>query len=219
VGVGHVATLRTIGNVRSFAGRVLVLVLVAGLGVVRAQGEAPYSVETVKAAFLYRFLEYVDWPIDAKAAGPLTIAVLGDESLAAELDRNVRGRMAHGREIEARAVRTVREGLDAHVLFISASARKTLAGAAGAHNRDPVLVVTEGDGALEAGAVINFVVVDGNVRFEVSLPAAEQRGLKLSSRLLNVALRVEKSGSAPKREESATNALAAAGPAAQANGP
>ena len=209
---------------RRFAGRVLVLLLStwlsASLGVVKAQGEAPYSVETVKAAFLYRFLEYVDWPIDAKNGGPLTIAVLGDESLTAELHRNVRGRMAHGREIEARSVRTVQEGLDAHVLFISASARKKLSAAGGPHNRDPVLVVTEGDGALEAGAVINFVVVDGNVRFEVSLPAAEQRGLKLSSRLLNVALRVEKSGSsAPKRGESATSALAAAQSPAQANAP
>jgi YfiR/HmsC-like len=217
------ATVRTFGSVRISAGRVLVLLsvawLIAGPAVVRAQGEAPYSIETVKAAFLYRFLEYVDWPIDAKADGPLTIAVLGDDSLSAELHRNVRGRMAHGREIEARPVRTVQEGLDAHVLFISASARNKLAGAAGPHDRDPVLVVTEGDGALDAGAVINFVVVDGNVRFEVSLPAAEQRGLKLSSRLLNVALRVEKSGSAPKRGEPATSALAAAEPAAQANAP
>jgi hypothetical protein len=216
--------VRTIDNVKRFARPALVPLLIAwllaGLGVVKAQGEAPYSVETVKAAFLYRFLEYVDWPIDAKTDGPLTIAVLGDDSLTAELHRNVRGRMSHGREIEAHSVRTVQEGLDAHVLFISATAGKKLGAAAGPHDRDPVLIVTEGDGALEAGAVINFVVVDGNVRFEVSLPAAEQRGLKLSSRLLNVALRVEKSGhSAPNRGDSATSALAASDSPAQANAP
>jgi hypothetical protein len=198
----------------------LVLVLIAGLGVAKAQSVAPYSVETVKAAFLYRFLEYVDWPIDARNDGPLTIAVLGDESLTAELARGVRGRMAKGREISVRSVRSVQEGLDAHVLFVTASARRKLSAAAGPHNRDPVLVVTEGDGALEPGAVINFVVVDGNVRFEVSLPAAEQRGLKLSSRLLNVALRVEKSSSsAPNRGDAATSALATNDYPAQANAP
>lgn len=153
-----------------------------------------YSPETVKAAFLYRFLEYVDWPVDAKANGPLTIAVLGDDGLTEELHRNVRGRTAQGREIRARAVQTLEEGMDAHVLFVSARAKRKLSALGAEHNRDPVLVVTEGQGALEAGSVINFVLVEGNVRFEVSLPAAEQRGLKLSSRLLNVALRVEKSG-------------------------
>jgi hypothetical protein len=172
------------------------LLLVAlGLGCVQspAQTEA-YSVESVKAAFLYRFLEYVEWPAGVHADGPLTIAVLGDDSLAAELHRNVRGRVAHGREVRARSVSSVQEGLDAHVLFVSAQWKKRLGSLADTHQHDPVLVVTEGEGALERGSVINFLVVDGNVRFEISVPAAEQRGLKLSSRLLNVALRVEKSG-------------------------
>jgi len=153
-----------------------------------------YSVESVKAAFLYRFLEYVEWPIDAPSEGPLTIAVLGDENLTQELQRNVRGRLAHGRGVRARAVQTMQEGLDAQVLFVSAQSKKKLSAVGREHNSDPVLIVTEGEGGLDAGSVINFIVIDGNVRFEVSLPAAEQRGLKLSSRLLNVALRVEKSG-------------------------
>lgn len=180
-------------HVSRWVSRVLAVVI----GVLAWQSPAlpeSYSPETVKAAFLYRFLEYVDWPIDARADGPLTIAVLGDEGLTAELHRNVKGRIAHGREVRARAVSTVQEGMDAEVLFVSAAARRKLATLGSEHNRDPVLVVTEGDGALDAGSVINFVVVEGNVRFEVSLPAAEQRGLKLSSRLLSVALRVEKSG-------------------------
>jgi hypothetical protein len=172
-------------------------VLIAMLGL--AAGRIPaeplsYSIESVKAAFLYRFLEYVDWPIEARHDGPLSIAVLADESLAAEVQRTVRGREAHGREIVVRNVTSLSEGIDADVLFVSAQWKKKLRALVDEHARDPVLVVTEDDGALERGSVINFLVVDGNVRFEVSLPAAEQRGLKLSSRLLSVALRVEKSG-------------------------
>jgi hypothetical protein len=190
------ATLRPVYSVKLSRHRVLVLLL-GLLGVVAAQCPAQteeYSVESVKAAFLCRFLEYVEWPEGSRSEGPLTIAVLGDESLAEELHRNVRGRLAQGREIRARSVSSVQEGLDAHVLFVGAQAKKKLAALADAHPRDPVLIVTEGEGALDRGSVINFLIVDGNVRFEVSLPAAEQRGLKLSSRLLNVALRVEKSG-------------------------
>ena len=174
------------------------VVAMAALAVVAekapAQTPGAYSVESVKAAFLYRFLEYVDWPVEAQRDGPLTIAVLGEESLTAELQRNVRGRKAHGREVRAISVTSVADGLDADVLFVSAQWKKKLTGLTGEHERDPVLVVTEGDGALERGSVINFVIAEGNVRFEVSLPAAEQRGLKLSSRLLGVALRIEKSG-------------------------
>ena len=173
---------------------VLAVMVLVMTGKAPAQPVAAYSVESVKAAFLYRFLEYVDWPVDAQREGPLTIAVLGDESLTAELQRNVRGRKAHDRDVRAINVTSVADGLDANVLFVSTQWKKKLTGLAGEHERDPVLVVTEGQGALERGSVINFVVVDGNVRFEVSLPAAEQRGLKLSSRLLGVALRIEKSG-------------------------
>jgi hypothetical protein len=173
-----------------------VLIVVTGL---LAAGRTPaqpasYSVESVKAAFLYRFLEYVDWPVDARQDGPLTIAVLADESLAAELQRTVRGRKAHGRDVVVRSVTSLSEGIDADVLFVSSQWKKKLSDLVDAHGHDPVLVVTEGEGALERGSVINFLMVEGNVRFEVSLPAAEQRGLKLSSRLLSVALRVEKSG-------------------------
>jgi hypothetical protein len=170
------------------------LSVIALVGVPCPAQTEPYSVESVKAAFLYRFLEYVEWPGGARAEGPLTIAVLGDEGLGAELHRNVRGRTVQGREVRVRTVSSAQEGLDAHLLFVSGQSRKKLAGFTSAHAHDPVLIVTEGDGALERGSVINFVVVEGNVRFEISMPAAEQRGLKLSSRLLNVALRVEKSG-------------------------
>lgn len=178
--------------------RLLVILLgalpLAGVPVRAHAAPDAYSVESVKAAFLYRFLEYVEWPSGTSTEGPLVIAVLGDDALGAELHRNVRGRSAQGREVRVRNVASVQEGIDAQVLFVSAQWKKRLAAIADSHTHDPVLVVTEGDGALERGSVINFLVVDGNVRFEISLPAAEQRGLKLSSRLLNVALRVEKSG-------------------------
>ena len=57
------------------------------------------------------------------------------------------------------------------------------------------LTVTECDGGLRYGSVINFRIVDERVRFDVSLDAAEKKNVKLSSRLLTVANRVQKGGS------------------------
>src|SRR6185312_15792457 len=96
------AAVMATDSVKKVFQRVLVVLLMSCAVVsVRcpAQESGAYSVESVKAVFLYRFLEYVEWPANAHSAGPLTIAVLGDDNLTAELQRNVRGRSAHGREV------------------------------------------------------------------------------------------------------------------------
>jgi hypothetical protein len=149
-------------------------------------GEAPLE-KRVKAAFLYKFAGYVDWPagVFAAADSPLVFGVLGDSSLAEELDR-----AADGRSIEARPLRVKRlsagdDFAGVNVLFVATGT--AVAEALRATNARPMLVVTESESALSKGSVINFIVVDGRVRFEISTAGAEERGLKLSSRLLAVA--------------------------------
>jgi hypothetical protein len=142
----------------------------------------------VKAAFLYKFLGYVEYPQDN---GPLVVGVLGADDIGAELVRITTGRNVGGRPV---MVRTLREG-DAltglHMLFIGADAARSTAMLRAAQQQG-VLTVTESDNGLQQGSVINFLLVEDRVRFEVSLPAAEKSGLKLSSRLLSVAYHVLK---------------------------
>jgi hypothetical protein len=79
-------------------------------------------------------------------------------------------------------------------LFVGREQSGRMAELAPAAQRRGILLVTDYDGALDDGSAINLVVIDNRVRFEVSLDATEKSGLKLSSRMLSVALWVRPAG-------------------------
>lgn len=185
---------------RRLACRALALpLLLAGVGVpvlpLAAQAAAPALERRVKAAFLYKFLGYAEFPPQsfADAATPLSIGVFGADDMAAELTRIATGRMVAGRTIAVRALREQDLDEPVHLLFIAGddgarTARLLRAAPAW-------LTVSECESCLQHGSVINFTIVDERVRFDVSLDAAEKKNVKLSSRLLTVANRVQKGAS------------------------
>ncbi len=149
----------------------------------------------VKAAFLYKFLGYVEFPNQPEASAPYVVGVSGAEDIAAELNRIAVGRNVNGHAV---VVRVLREGdpvSGLQLLFIAGPESPRTAPMLRAAQQANVLTVTEGPNSLQAGSVINFRLVDDRIRFEVSLEAAEKSNLKLSSRLLSVAYAVQKGGS------------------------
>jgi len=158
---------------------------------ITAAAEEAYSEDAVKAAFLYRFAGYVTWPPQALHA-PFSIAVLDDDAVAAELEHALAGRTINELPAQVRRIRNVHALGDAQVLYIgpglsTAQLQAVLDEVAGR----PILVVTDTPDGLNAGSIVNFMLVDRRVRFEVSLPAAERAGLKIGSGLLSVAARVQ----------------------------
>lgn len=151
----------------------------------------PYSDVAVKAAFLYRFASYVEWPPDALTTPQFTIAVLDDAQLAADLHKLLPGHLIKERPVEVRVIHRAAELGSAQVLFVgrgdAEAHRRLIAGIASR----PVLVVTDQDRGLEEGSMVNFLSLDRRVRFEISLIATERAGLHVSSELLSVAARVE----------------------------
>jgi hypothetical protein len=142
----------------------------------------------VKAAYLFRFAAYVQWPhTAAHPEAPLTIGVWGNDELAEDLAALVKTRTIDSRRVEVRRVRETETLAGLHMLFVSHTRAARLAEGLAALHPPTTLVVTESPGALNRGSAINFLIEDGQVRFEVSQEAAERRGLKLSSRLLAVA--------------------------------
>ena len=140
-----------------------------------------------------KFGTFVDWPPQAfrRPDDPLVIGVLGDDAVHADLEQLAQGRSVKGSPIVVRRLRDLpAPGERVHILFLATQnesrLRDLLARIAG-----PVLVVTQAEAGLAAGAALNFVVEGGRVRFEASPRAAEGRALKLSSRLLSVARAVE----------------------------
>lgn len=143
----------------------------------------------VKAAFLYKFLGYTEFPASAfgDEASPIVIGVADADDLAAEL-----GRMVSGRSVNKRAlvVKTLPDGgpvTGVHLLFVGGSDGARVARLLKSAVPAPMLVVSEAENGLQQGSVINFKVIEERVRFDVSLEAADKNNVKLSSRLLTVA--------------------------------
>jgi YfiR/HmsC-like len=149
-----------------------------------------YSEDAVKAAFLYRFTSYVDWPSQASTDPQFTIAVLDADGVAAELGRLLQNRQIQNRPAQVRSIKNLRELDGAQILYIGGSHRDDLHRLIGAVAGRPVLVVTNADGGLDAGSSVNFLLIDQRVRFEISLDAAQGSGLRVASELLAVAIRV-----------------------------
>ncbi len=186
--------IRTLAVVRRFgryvlAGAVLLNLVAGSLAAVSAARAADaYSEDAVKAAYLYRFAGYVDWPDEESANAPFTIAVLGSPSIARELRRLLPSLPINHRPAEVREVTGVRDLSKPQILYVGAGHADFLR--AMPTNGHPMLLVTDQEGGLEAGSVLNFLTVDHRVRFEVSLTAADRARLKISSELLTVAVRV-----------------------------
>jgi hypothetical protein len=172
---------------------VLCLLLVAGLVTeARAQPALQGSEQGVKAAFLYRFGDYVEWPAQAFSApsSPLNIGVLGADAVADELAQMIAGRTVAGRAVNVRKLKRGDSVAGLHVLFIGREVGARLSQVIAEAKGERMLVVTDSDGALGQGSMINFVTIDDRVRFDVAPAAAERSELKISSRLLSVARRV-----------------------------
>jgi hypothetical protein len=113
--------------------------------------------------------------------------VLGADEVHASLQDIVSERSAHGRPLELRKLKDGERPAGVHVLFVGRGASASLSKLA---DEPGLLVVSDTRGALERGAMINFLRVEGRVRFEVAPEAAERRGLRISSRMLAVAQHV-----------------------------
>lgn len=143
----------------------------------------------VKAAFVYKFGDYVEWPAEAFASpsAPITIGVVGADALADELARISAGRALGGRPVVVRKLRHGDSTAGMHMVFIGRADGRQLASALDATRGRAALTVTESTEGLRLGSMVNFVVVADKVRFDVALRPAEASRLKISSRLLAVA--------------------------------
>ena len=141
----------------------------------------------VKAAFLYNFLKFVDWPAQSfeSDSSPFIIGVLGDDRFNNAIDRAISGKTANGRRIVAKRLSSAKGMPYCHVLFISASERNL---AQILTNTGPgVLTVGESERFTQSGGIINFTIIESKVRFEINQTAAERAGLRVSAKLLSLA--------------------------------
>jgi hypothetical protein len=147
----------------------------------------------MKAAFLYKFGAYVDWPPSAFAtpSSPFMVCVVGRDPFGAVLDRSVQGQTIGARLVVVRRVEVAAEAGGCHVAFVGGSRRQPVSEALRALTGAPVLTVTDGP-ASQGKGVIHFLVGADRVRFIVDLHTAAAGGLTVSSKLLNLAAEVDR---------------------------
>ncbi|HYX24364.1 MAG TPA: YfiR family protein [Thermoanaerobaculia bacterium] len=164
-----------------------------GLATSAAAGaEVAASEYAVKAAFLYNFTKFVDWPprVFTDERSPLKICVLGADPFGKAL-RSFMDEEVGGRRLQLLRVDTLNNPAACHVLFVSRSERDRLPQILAAVRGAPVLTVADTPEFLDDGGMVNFVLEGGKVRFEIDPEAAERSGIRISSKLLALARHVK----------------------------
>jgi hypothetical protein len=159
------------------------------LGAITPRGAAdtPSREYQLKAAFIYNFAQFVEWPDKAfdKPNSPIVITVLGDNPFGNVLDQVTKGKQIRGREIVVHYVKDPAAVGQTHLLFIGAP-----------HNQNPgqilrgltgVLTIADTDGFMGAGGMIRFFSEENKLRFEINTKATDKANIKISAKLLQLA--------------------------------
>lgn len=162
------------------------LLLLTGASLVAQEPTLEYR---VKAAYIFNFTKYVEWPRDAIGAGPLAICVAGRNPFGTVLDDIVRGEEVDDRPVVVRIILEPEPGC--HVLFVPDGAATTAY--LRAARTAPVLTIGETPDFLGLGGTVRFIREGTNIRFEIDQRAADRVGLRISSRLLRLARPVDAS--------------------------
>lgn len=131
---------------------------------------------SLKAAYLFNFAQFIEWPSNrfASAEAPIVIGVLGDDPFGAALDQAVKGKTLGARPFEIRRFKQITEVRGCHVLFVCSSEAKRVAEIVAASDKAGVLTVSDLDRFAEQGGTINFYTENNKVRFKINLSAAER---------------------------------------------
>jgi hypothetical protein len=162
----------------------------AGLLLIRGMASAQDVTEpALKAAFIYNFAKFTEWPVEMPAAEPLALCVVGDAAVGDALERVVKDRVVagHGLAVSQRAFAGPQ--LPCHILYVSGVTVGRAAQLVAGLRDVPVLTISDLDGFTEAGGIAQFFYENGQLRFSVDVGCAKRARLQISSRLLALAKR------------------------------
>ncbi|MDP3853061.1 YfiR family protein [Phenylobacterium sp.] len=149
----------------------------------------------VKATYLYKFAPFVRWPASAfpSPSSPFYLCVLGNDPFGAVLNQAVSGQQLDGRPMAVRRLRGGEGGGGCHILYLGDAGGRSTAEALRNAKGAPVLTVADQNQAVP-GAVIQFMVRNGRVRFDIDPAAAAANGVTISSKLLSLAVSARPGG-------------------------
>jgi hypothetical protein len=188
----EIAPLRTIPVSQRARQTMIILAIFVCAHIVaapNARAQDALSEYQVKAAYLFNFLKFVEWPDDAFAdsLAPIVIGVVGEDPFGSALPQVTIGKTVQGRDLVIRKYHSGEDVRGAHILFISPSEKKRLPMILSSLHGSSVLTVADTDGFLDAGGMIQFLNENDRVRFAINVDATSRARLKMSSKLLSLA--------------------------------
>lgn len=152
---------------------------------------------TVKAIFLEKFLDYIDWPEEsgiADTSSPFVLAVIGDNPFGTLLDDLFAGQKIKNKKAEIRYLKTPEQINDCHLLFISRSMKNKLSSIMSQVKGKPILTVGDTPGFAESGVHINFKIDGRKTRFELNAEAVKRTDFTIKYNLIRAATLVSYNG-------------------------
>ena len=143
----------------------------------------------VKAAFLYNFAQFVEWPTDAfvDAQSPIVIGILGDDPFGDSLGAIVRDEKVNNRSLVIQHYQRVGDIKACQILFVSQSESKRLGEILAALKNRSILTVGDADGFAKRGGMIRLVTEKNKIHFRINVETAKAANLSISSKLLKLA--------------------------------
>jgi hypothetical protein len=153
-----------------------------------AAGE-PAKEYQVKAAFIYNFIKFTEWPAEAQpeAGAPITIGIVGTNPFGDDLAQMVKNKPINGHPVAVRACATAEELKGCHVAFISNVPEAQVDAAVALAREACVLTVGESDAFAKAGGMIRFAMDKDKVRFEINAGSASEAKIRISAQLQKLA--------------------------------
>jgi hypothetical protein len=173
--------------------RALVAIMLIALASQTALTAQSITPPALRAAFLFNFAKFVEWPADQPDTGPLYVCVLDDPAVEESLTQLLDGAPISGRSVTLLRSARNRPLRSCHVLYVGDTDPERIASTLDELKYSPVLTVGDGEPFARGGGMIGLFIEDGRMRFAINADAAQRAGLKLSSRLLNLARIVKES--------------------------
>jgi hypothetical protein len=145
--------------------------------------------DEVKAAFVYNFAKFVEWPAD-KTGTQVNLCILGESPLGFSALKAIDGRTVQDKPLVTKLLNKPDELKDCHIVFIAVSESNKIAHLLKTAHQHHVLTVSDMEEFAKTGGIIGLVKTDDKIRFEINLLAAKEAGVVISSRLLNLALSI-----------------------------
>jgi hypothetical protein len=170
----------------------VVIACLAAICLLNVRADAASEAQ-VKAAFIYNFVRFVEWPAQSFPSSdtPVTIGVVGSEQIADAIEQITKGKALDGRKLVVKRL-SGSDSLDGcHILFIGASQKGRMSAILDKLRDSSVLTIGETDGFVQSGGIIGFVIENSKVAFHINAGAAKKKHLRISSQLLRLARNVK----------------------------